>query len=105
MSKIEVLSLTARPSDRPKYVTRESLARRFSIDVRNSLLDCFHHAAKTEMGRRTVKLFLNDPSLNLERLKAYSELQKFHGLQRVSEYRKLRAKYGEDWDKSIRGQK
>jgi hypothetical protein len=100
------MTLTAKPGDKPKYLTRESLARRFQIDVRNGLLDHFHPAARTEMGRKTVKLFLNDPSLTLDRLKAYADLQKnFHGLQRVAQYRKLAKKYGEDWDKAIKGQK
>jgi hypothetical protein len=88
-----------------KYLTRESLARRFGIDPRNGLLDHFHAAERAQAGKLTVRLFLNDPTLTFERLKAYSEMQKLHGLQRVAEYRKLSAKFGENWDFSIRGRK
>jgi hypothetical protein len=107
MSEIRTITLTV-PSgeNKPtKYLTRESLARKFKIDPRNKVLDHFHAAAKTEMGKTVCRLFLNDPSLTIDRLQAYDKLQKLHGLQRIAEYRRLNEKYGDGWDHSIRGRK
>jgi hypothetical protein len=107
MSEIRVIQLTVPPGEQKpaKYLTRESLARRFKIDPRNQILNHFHEAAKSQMGKTVCKLFLNDPSLTIERLSAYDKMQKLTGLQRVAEYRKLTDKFGRDWDRSIRGRK
>jgi hypothetical protein len=107
MSEIRTITLTVPKGEQhpAKYLTRESLARRFGIDPRNKILDHFHHAAKTEMGKTVCRLFLNDQTLTIDRLKAYDRLQKLHGLQRIAQYRKLTEKYGDGWDHSIRGRK
>jgi hypothetical protein len=107
MTAIRTITLTVPTGvQRPaKYLTRESLARRFGIDPRNQILNHFHAAAKTEMGKTVCRLFLNDPTLTIDRLYAFDRLQKLHGLQRIAEYRRLTEKYGESWDHSIRGRK